>query len=312
MGAGGDAPPGPGAPEDPAAAAVVALAREVGLDQRDLADRLEQEDPGTLLNEALGAGRSLFPGDPGPRVAHAREELAHWERDGLRLMTVRDPVYPAALRMIHDRPALLWTAGEPALVGNAPAVAVVGTRRPSAEGRNAARVIATDLTHAGITVLSGLAAGIDTVAHQAALDAGGRTVAVIGTGLQRVYPPENAALQAELTRHHAVVSAFWPQDGPAPERFRRRNAIMSGLGLGTIIVEASVRSGTRVQARAALAHGRPVFLRRRLLEQSWAAELARRPGVHVIDEAGDALEVIGRTLHATPLTADRRPRPKRG
>lgn len=307
-GAGGDATPGAGAaPEDPAAA--VALAREVGLDKRDLADRLEQEEPDTLLNEVLGAGRSLFPVDPRPRITHAREELAQWDRDGLRLTTVRDPVYPAALRMIHDRPALLWTAGERALLGSAPAVAVVGTRAPSAEGRRAARTIASDLTRAGITVLSGLAAGIDTIAHEAALDAGGRTVAVIGTGLQRVYPPENAALQAELARHHAVASVFWPQDRPAPERFRRRNAVMSGLGLGTIIVEASVRSGTRVQARTALAHGRPVFLRRRLLEQSWAAELARRPGVHVIDEAGDALEVIGRTLDATPLTADRRPRP---
>ncbi|MGH2909000.1 MAG: DNA-processing protein DprA, partial [Solirubrobacteraceae bacterium] len=97
---------------------------------------------------------------------------------------------------------------------------------------------------------------------------------------------------------------FWPDDGPSPERFRRRNAVMSGLGLGTVIVEASVRSGTRVQARLALAHGRPVFLRRALLAQPWAVELAQRPGVHVVDTAADVLEIVRPTLDHGPITDD--------
>lgn len=281
---------------DDGRAAAVALARAVGLDAPGLADRLEGEDPRASLTEELGAHGSLFPEDPEPRIAEAREQIAAWARGDLHLLTVRDDAYPGALHMVHDRPALLWIAGDPALLQRTNAVAVVGTRQPSDEGRTSAAAFATELVNKGFTVLSGLAAGIDTVAHRAALRAGGRTVAVIGTGLDNAYPPENDALQAELARGHAVVSAFWPEDGPSPERFRRRNAVMSGLGLGTVIVEATVRSGTRVQARHALAHGRPVFLRRALLGQSWAAGLAQRPGVHVVDTAAEVANIIARAL----------------
>lgn len=287
------------------AAAAVALARVVGLDTPGLADRLQQRDPLTALAEELGAGSSLLPDDPGPLLAHARRQISDWERDGLRCLTVRDADYPPALHMVHDRPALLWLAGDLMLVGEAtPAVAVIGTRHPTPQGRAAANAIATELVDEGFAVLSGLATGIDTAAHRAALAAGGRTIAVIGTGHHRVYPPENAELQAELAGDHAVLSAFWPQDGPSAERFRRRNAVMSGLGLGTVIVEASVRSGTRVQARLGLAHGRPVFLRRALLSQSWAAELARRPGVHVIDGAAGVLDVVRASQDPGPITDD--------
>jgi DNA processing protein len=289
---------------DDSRAAAVALARTVGLHAPGLADRLEHDHPRATLADELGAHSSLLPEDPAPRIAQGRRELAGWEDRGLRVMTTRDAGYPGALQMVHDRPALLWIAGDPALVARAPGVAIVGTRQPSDEGRRHAAGIAKDLVSAGITVLSGLAAGIDTVAHRAALQAGGRTIAVLGTGLDHCYPPENAALQAELARDHAVVSSFWPEDAASPQHFRRRNAVMSGLGLGTVIIEASVRSGTRVQARHALAHGRPVFLRRPLLAQGWAAELARRPGVHVVDTAADVLEIVRRTLDPAALTDD--------
>jgi DNA processing protein len=280
---------------DDARAAAVALAHAVRLGAPGLADRLLGEDPRTTLAAELGAHSSLLPEDPEPRIEAARTEIATWERGGVQVLTVREDAYPGTLQMVHDRPALLWIAGDLALV-RTNAVAVVGTRRPSNEGRTYAAAYAADLVSAGFTVLSGLAAGIDTVAHRAALRAGGRTIAVVGTGLDHVYPPENAALQAELVRGHAVVSAFWPEDGPSPERFRRRNAVMSGLGLGTVIVEASMRSGTRVQARHALAHGRPVFLHQSLVAQSWAAGLAQRPGVHVVDSAAEATDIIARTL----------------
>lgn len=273
-------------------AAAVALAREVGLDSPGFADRLERDDPRVALGEELGAGSSLIPDDPRPLIETARRQIESWDEHGHRLLSVRDDSYPAALRMVHDRPALLWVAGDLELVRQTPAIAVVGTRHPTEQGRAQAETIATGIVQAGVAVLSGLAAGIDTVAHRAALDAGGQTIAVVGTGLERVYPPQNAALQTELAREHAVVSAFWPQDGPSPERFRRRNAVMSGLSVGTVIVEASLRSGTRVQARLALAHGRPVFLRRALLMQEWAAELSRRPGVHVIETAADVLKIV--------------------
>ncbi len=288
-------------------AAAVALARAIGLDSPGLADRLHAHDPRAALADELGAHSSLLPEDPEPRIAEAQDLIATWEHSDIHVLTVRDDAYPDALQMVHDRPALLWIAGDPTLSQRATAVAVVGTRRPSDEGRASAAAFATDLVNAGFTVLSGLATGIDTVAHRAALRAGGRTIAVVGTGLDHAYPPENAALQAELARDHAVVSAFWPQDGPSAGRFRRRNAVMSGLGLGTVIVEASVRSGTRVQARHALAHGRPVFLRRSLLSQSWAAGLAQRPGVHVVDTAADVANIVVRTLESGRLVDDTPP-----
>jgi DNA processing protein len=290
--------------QDLARAATVALAHELGLDQPTLADRLEREDPQVALAAELGALTSLLPEDPAPRIVRAAAELAAWARSGIRLLTVRDAGYPDRLRQVHDRPALLWMAGDETLAGASQAISIVGSRRPSDPGLAAAASFAAAFARAGFAVLSGLAAGIDTAAHRAAVAAGGRTVAVIGTGLEHVYPAENAGLQAELARDHALISAFWPQVGPAPERFRRRNAVMSGLGLGTVIVEASVRSGTRVQARAALAHGRPIFLRRELLGQRWAAELARRPGVHVVGTAADVLEIVEAGLDLGPPTAD--------
>jgi DNA processing protein len=296
---------------DDVRAAVLALARAAGLDAPGLGDRVQARDPRSTLAGELGAHSSLLPEDPTPRILDARAQIAEWEQRNLHFLTVRDDAYPGALHMVHDRPALLWIAGDVALVQQANAVAVVGTRQPSEEGRTQAAAFAADLVDSRFTVISGLAAGIDAVAHRAAVRAGGRTIAVIGTGLDHAYPPENAGLQAELASDHAVVSAFWPDDGPSPERFRRRNAVMSGLGVGTVIVEASVRSGTRVQARHALAHGRPVFLRRTLLAQTWAAELARKPGVHVVDTATDVIDIIGRTLEPGPLT-DESSTPKPG
>jgi DNA processing protein len=294
---------GPGNPEALRAAAV-ALACAAGLDAPGLADRLEQHDPRAALAEELGAGTSLLPEDPRPSLDEAHRLLTAWGQRGLRCLSVRDPDYPPALHMVHDRPALLWLAGDRTLLGETPpAIAVVGTRHPSDEGLAAATALAADLVRHGFVVLSGLASGIDTAAHRAAIGAGGRTVAVIGTGHDHAYPRENAELQTELAREHAVVSPFWPTDPPSPERFRRRNGVMSGLGLGTVIVEASVRSGTRVQARLALAHGRPVFLLRPLLSQGWAAELARRPGVHVVEGAGDVLEIVRAALDPGPVTA---------
>jgi DNA processing protein len=158
--------------------------------------------------------------------------------------------------------------------------------------------MAVGLAHAGFVVVSGLAAGVDSAAHAAALAAGGRTVAVIGAGLDHVYPPENAALHRQIAERAAIVSQFWPETPPSRQTFPMRNAVMSGLALGTVIVEASARSGARVQARRALGHGRPVFLLRRVLGQAWAAELADRPGVHVVDEPAQVIDIVER-LNAT-------------
>jgi DNA processing protein len=274
-------------------AALVALLRDVGLDVPGLAERLERCDAAELLDERLrfdGDQPRLIPDDPETRLAPARDELAGWSRAGWRLLSVRDEDYPLNLRLVHDRPPALFVAG--ALRPEAEqAVAVIGSREPSQDGRARAARLATDLVAAGQTVVSGLAAGIDTVAHHAAVAAGGRTVAVIGTGLAESYPAENRGLQARLAAEHAVVSPYWPETRPSAETFRRRNGVMSGIARATVIVEASAHSGTRIQARLALAHGRPVCLLWPVLRQPWATELARRPGVHVVSSAADVISI---------------------
>jgi DNA processing protein len=240
---------------------------------------------------------SLLADDPEPLLDRAATEIESWEREGLRLLTVLDGGYPPNLRTVHDRPPLIFVAGE-LTTQDARSVAVVGARRATAAGTAAAGVIAEGLAGDGYVVVSGLAAGIDTAAHRAALDVGARTVAVIGTGLRHAYPPENAALQRRIAAGAAVVSQFWPETAPARASFPMRNAVMSGFALGTVVVEASHRSGARLQTRLALAHGRPVFLLAPLLAQTWALELAQCPGVHVVTEAAQITATIDR-LNAT-------------
>jgi DNA processing protein len=227
---------------------------------------------------------SLFAADAPSLIERAQAEIDGWQALGLRLLTILDAAYPDNLRTVHDRPPLVFVAGR-LLPADARAVAVVGTRAASDRGMGMARAIAAHLVATGYTVASGLAAGIDTAAHTGALSAGGRTVAVIGTGLNRCYPPENEPLQGRIATECAVVSQFWPDAPPSRRTFPMRNAVMSGLSLGTVVVEAGQTSGSRMQARLALAHGRPVFLLRSLVEQhEWAREFARRPGVHVVAE----------------------------
>jgi DNA processing protein len=223
----------------------------------------------------------------------AAAEIAGWERSGIRLLTVLDPEYPENLRTVYDRPPLLFVAGWLQPV-DARSVAVVGARAATQDGLARAREIAEHLASVGYTVISGLAAGVDTEAHTAALGRGGRTVAVIGTGLRRSYPPENSGLQRRIAGQCAVVSQFWPDAPPSATSFVARNATMSGLALATVVVEASQKSGARAQARLALEHGRPVFLLESLLDQPWAREFADRPGAHVVRDPDEITTIIAR------------------
>jgi DNA processing protein len=223
-----------------------------------------------------------------------------WERDGIETITVLDAAYPVNLRMVHDRPPVLFVRGALSDCDER-AVAVVGTRRASERGIGQARAIACGLIDAGYVVVSGLAAGIDTAAHTAALEARGRTVAVIGTGLRHAYPKANAALQDRLGRESAVLSQFWPGQEPRRWTFPQRNAVMSGFARATVVIEASHTSGARMQARLALEHGRPVFLLRGLLEHTWAQEYRDRPGVYIVDDGAEVVEHLER-LYAERLT----------
>lgn len=272
------------APSDKAA--IVTLVRDGHRSRQAYAELIEEAGSGA----ALLAQEQLFEPD-------AAEEVAAWEADGITLVSVLDPGYPENLRGVHDRPPLLFVAGE-LRAGDTRAVAVIGSRKASEDGLAAARAIAEHLVEQGFTVLSGLAAGIDTAAHTSALDRGGRTVAVIGTGLRNAYPPQNEELQRRIGRECAVVSQFWPDDPPRRRSFPMRNAVMSGMALATVIVEATHTSGARVQSRFALAQGRPVFLLETLLEQVWARQLATRPGVHVFGEPGQVTATVERLTAA--------------
>ena len=286
----------------PDRAALIALLRQAGRPWPHYSELLEQgEDPLALLErelaEAEGGQTRLIDSGPGARIARALADIEAWRRDRVELVTVLDSGYPINLRAVHDRPPILFVAGELAPTDRR-ALAVVGSRRASADGLARARELSRHLVEAGYTVVSGLAAGVDTAVHREALAAGGRTVAVIGTGLQHSYPPQNAELQQELAASSAVISQFWPEAAPSRRNFPMRNAVMSGVAIGTAIVEASVTSGARTQARRALAHGRPVFLARALIRQPWTQELAVRPGVHVYDEPDEITTALARATGA--------------
>ncbi len=267
--------------------ALIALVRAARRPPSHYADLLEHgRSAAELLEEEQGLLASEL-------ASVAAVELARWEEQGLRLVTVLNPGYPENLRAARDRPPFIFVQGE-LLSGDEQAVAVIGSRQASTAGIARARAISGELIACGYTIVSGLALGIDTAAHLTALERGARTLAVIGTGLNHCYPPQSSDLQHRIASEGAVISQFWPEDGPRRDSFPRRNALMSGLGLATVIVEASHKSGARTQARHALGHGRPVLLHRSLLDQPWAQQLADRPGVHVISSPSEVVELVER------------------
>ena len=177
---------------------------------------------------------------------------------GLRVLSPGDPDYPQLLASLGDPPQRLHLRGK--LPASADALAIVGSRRPTPYGRRMARSLAAECARAGIAVVSGLARGIDTEAHRGALAAGGLTWAVLGSGLDRDYPPENAGLAEEIVAAGgALLSELGPGAPPLPGHFPARNRIVSGLAWATVVVEGDVRSGSRITARAAAEQGREVF-----------------------------------------------------
>lgn len=185
-------------------------------------------------------------------------EMARLEKAGVQVLTWSSTDYPDRLRNIYHPPPLLYRLGSLAPADEW-AVAVVGTRRATVYGKEVARHIASELARAGVTVISGLARGIDTVAHRAALDAGGRTIAVLGCGVDIVYPSENRRLMQRIIEQGAVLSEYALGAPPDGSNFPPRNRIISGLSLGVVIVEAGQRSGALITADYAAEQGRDVF-----------------------------------------------------
>jgi DNA processing protein len=193
-----------------------------------------------------------------PWSQRLREDQARVVEAGLQVLVWGDPEYPARLREVPSAPPVLYLRGG-LEAGDEAAIALVGARHATAYGQEMAQELARELARRGLTIVSGLARGIDAAAHQGALEAGGRTLAVLGNGLDQVYPPEHRSLADRVAASGALVSEFPLGTAPLPAHFPRRNRIISGLSLGVVVVEAGVGSGALITAHHALEQGREVF-----------------------------------------------------
>lgn len=192
--------------------------------------------------------------------ARAEAEIENVRKVGGDILVLDDGVYPALLREIYDPPVVLYVKGAWSECLERPCVAVVGSRRCSTYGQNAALMLSRELAQRGVTIVSGLARGIDAAAHRGALEAGGRTVAVMGTGLGQIYPRDHKKLADEILNHAgALVTQFPLGTPPVSENFPYRNRVISGLSLGVVVIEAAENSGSLITARLAMEQNREVF-----------------------------------------------------
>jgi DNA protecting protein DprA len=210
----------------------------------------------------------------------------------VNVVTINDSNYPEKLRYIYDPPLVLYTLGK--LLVDEPQIAVVGSRRASSYGMNMSEKISFSLSKAGLTITSGMARGIDSKAHLGALDAGGRTIAVLGCGVDITYPYENRDLMKRIIKNGAVISEFMPGTPPLPINFPSRNRIISGMSMGTLIVEAGEKSGSLITANYALEQGREVFAMPGNIDSknSFGTNRLIRDGAKVVLELEDILDEL--------------------
>jgi DNA processing protein len=273
--------------------ALIALLRDrpAGVSWRQITD--DVGDCGSAVEVYQRYVADLFTGPDAhqDRFEDGAREIDGWEADGIGVHTCLEESYPSQLRDVLHMPPVVFTRGTWAADTNA--VAIVGSRKATAEGvRNASR-LAAGLGERGFTIVSGGAAGIDAAAHTAALEAGARTVAVIGTGVRQYYPKENRGLHDRVAENGMVLSQFWPDAGPTKQSFPMRNAVMSGYVTATVVIEAGEHSGTRIQARNAVEHGRPVLLAEGVVAaNAWARAMREQPGVFEVGSLTDVLQVL--------------------
>lgn len=273
----------------------LALLHTYGLGNRTLYPLLDEHSPEQLLTnppESLPAEiRETLRHPPTDLIDRDLEWLA---QDNNQIVCLSDPDYPALLRLIPDPPLLLFIHGNPDVLA-LPQLAMVGSRNPTSGGLQTARDFARHLAEGGFAITSGLALGIDAAAHEGALKGNGITLAVTGTGLDRVYPARHHQLAHAIAEQGALISEFPPGTPPKAENFPRRNRIIAGLSLGTLVVEAALRSGSLITARLASEQGREVFA----IPGSIHNPLARgchaliRQGAKLVETAQDILEELG-------------------
>jgi DNA processing protein len=256
---------------------------------------------------AAGASAAAIAGIRAPRTDLVEISLEWARLDGAHILVRADPRYPSLLNQLSDAPPVLYVRGDPQVLAD-PQLAVVGSRNPTPAGRETTRELARHLAACGLTITSGLAIGVDGAAHEGALETG-RTVAVMGTGPDRVYPAAHRDLARRVAEAGALVTEFPPGSEPRAENFPRRNRIISGLCVGTLVTEAALRSGSLITARYAGEQGREVFA----VPGSIHNPLARgchaliREGGKLVETAQDILEELvpqlGALLAAAPLPA---------
>jgi DNA processing protein len=261
----------------------------------------------TLLSAVPGVGPKLVK-----TIRHAADYvdvtgIVDWcKTNSVTILCSDSPEYPPGLLELPDAPPVLFVSGEIRPCDEL-SVAIVGTRHASVYGRQQAERIAFGLAKAGITIVSGMARGIDTAAHQGALDAGGRTIAVFGCGLAHIYPPENDGLAKTIAADGALVSEFAPAEKPRGGMFPQRNRLISGLSHATLVIEAPERSGSLITARTASEQGRDVLALPGNVNSraSQGTNLLIRDGAKLIRNADDVLECLGPLARSVP-TADGR------
>lgn len=283
---------------DPAPLVALLRGRPRGVSVAALRDAALDLGDTSLVWEKF-AGQASLLGDPEP-VARARQEISDWGARGVATRSILDEEYPDRVRSVIESPPVLFSRGR--VVDDDRGVSVVGSREVSDEGRAMAADVATALVAEGYTVVSGLAKGVDTAAHTSTLDAGGRAVAFVATGLDHVYPAENRGLhQRIIDAGGAVFSQYLPEATARKHTFLQRNALMSGYGIATVVIEAGEHSGARAQARMAVEHGRPVILGDRVVGSTqWAKALVDHPQVAMARTPSEVMGLL------TVLTERRR------
>jgi len=236
-----------------------------------------------------------------PKIS-LEKEMKKLEQYGMEVITYHSDAYPARLKEIYDYPPLIYIRGD-IVAEDEWCLTVVGARRPTVYGRQVTDELVTELVRNKITIVSGLAKGIDSVAHSAALEAGGRTIAVTGGGVDTIYPAENAGLARRIIKQGALVSEYRPGTKPRPENFPRRNRIMSGISLGVLVIEAGKSSGALITAHLALEQNREVMAvpGSILSPASLGTNQLIKEGARLVRNANDILEELNLTAVAEQL-----------
>lgn len=305
-----------GVPDDAERRALVALSLVPGVGSRRMRALMSSMGSAQAVLGASVASLASVPGirpDLAVQIAAAdyrevvEKQFSRAEKVGAGMVALRDPNYPFLLRQIHDPPVFLWMRGR-LPVSDAPArtLAVVGTRRMSPYGLRVTGELTEALVREGFLIISGLAYGIDAAAHQAALDAGGRTIAVLGSGIDRIYPAQHTRLAEELMVEGALLSEYALGTAPDGIHFPRRNRIVSGLALGTLVIEAYEEGGALITARLAVEQNREAFAVPGSVHSSSSAganRLIQKGEAKLVQGVEDILEELDMASKAMPAPA---------